>query len=92
MQHTYGTNAVRADGGELCRMPVKDEPARRRHGKLVECFESLMRAALKPEYQGYYGQLILSGDDLAEMGKLKDVGVPLGRRDAVSAGRRPLVS
>ncbi|MDF3141713.1 MULTISPECIES: hypothetical protein [unclassified Streptomyces] len=73
-------------------MPVKDELARRRHEKLVDPLESLMRTALRPEYQGYYGQLILSGDDLAEMGKLKDVGVPLGRRDAVSAGRRPPVS
>ncbi|MFD6909088.1 hypothetical protein OHO28_21725 [Streptomyces europaeiscabiei] len=64
-------------------MPVKDELARRRYEKLVERLESLMRAALKPEYQGYYGQLILSGDDLAEMGELKDV-----RRAAREAGHR----
>ena len=83
MQHTYGTHAMRADGGELCRMPVKDELARRRYEKLVDRLESLMRAALKPEYQGYYGQLILSGDDLAVLGELKDV-----RHAAREAGRR----
>ncbi|MEH0556070.1 hypothetical protein [Streptomyces sp. B21-101] len=64
-------------------MPVKDELARRRHEKLVERLEALMRAALKPEYQGYYGQLVLSGDDLAEMGELQDV-----RRAAREAGGR----
>ncbi len=31
LQHTYGTHAVRANGAELCRMPVKDELARRRY-------------------------------------------------------------
>ncbi|WLW54332.1 hypothetical protein [Streptomyces sp. YU58] len=64
-------------------MPVKDELARRRYEKLVERLESLMRVALKPEYQGYYGQLILGDDDLAEMGELKDV-----RRAAREAGHR----
>ncbi|MEH0470951.1 hypothetical protein QA943_19205 [Streptomyces sp. B21-097] len=64
-------------------MPVKDELARRRYEKLIDRLESLMRAALKPEYQGYYGQLILSGDDLAELGELKDV-----RHAAREAGRR----
>ncbi|MEV8364736.1 hypothetical protein [Streptomyces niveus] len=62
-------------------MPAKDELARRRYERLVERLESLMRAALKPEYQGYYGQLILSGDDLVEMGDLKDI-----RRAARAAG------
>ncbi|GAA2247294.1 hypothetical protein GCM10010415_01720 [Streptomyces atrovirens] len=64
-------------------MPAKDEPARRRYEKLVDRLESLMRAALKPEYEGYYGQLILGADDLAEMGEFKDV-----RRAAREAGRR----
>jgi hypothetical protein len=64
-------------------MPAKDELARRRYEKLVDRLESLMRAALKPEYEGYYGQLVLSGDDLAEMGELKDI-----RRAARQAGRR----
>ncbi|MEU0254940.1 hypothetical protein ABZ299_21060 [Streptomyces sp. NPDC006184] len=53
-------------------MPVKEELARRRYEKLVDRLESMMRAALKPEYQGHYGQLILSSDDLAEMGVLKE--------------------
>jgi hypothetical protein len=64
-------------------MPVKDEPARRRHEKLVERLESLMRAAPKPKYRGYYEQLILGSDDLAEVGELKDV-----RRAAREAWRR----
>ncbi|MDX3611974.1 hypothetical protein [Streptomyces europaeiscabiei] len=64
-------------------MPVKDELARRRYKKLVDRLESLMRSGLKPEYQGYYGQLILSGDDLADMGDLKDV-----RHAAREAGQR----
>ncbi|MCL6735045.1 hypothetical protein [Streptomyces neyagawaensis] len=64
-------------------MPVKDELARRRYEKLVDRLESLMRAALKPEYQGYYGQLILGRDDLAVPGELKDV-----RHAAREAGRR----
>ncbi|KUL44197.1 MULTISPECIES: hypothetical protein [Streptomyces violaceusniger group] len=63
-------------------MPAKDELARRRYEKVVDQRESLMRAALKPQYEGYYGQLILSGNDLAEMGELKDV-----RQAAREAGR-----
>ncbi len=42
-----------------------------------------MMAALRPEHEGYYGQLILGTDDLAEMSELKDV-----RRAAGEAGRR----
>jgi phage gp46-like protein len=64
-------------------MPAKDELARRRYEKLVDRLESLMRAALKPQYKGYYGQLVLSSSDLEEMGGLKDV-----RRAAREAGRR----
>ncbi|WP_267713814.1 hypothetical protein [Streptomyces sp. CoH17] len=64
-------------------MPVKDELTRRRYEKLVDRLESMMRAALKPQYEGYYGQLILSADDLAEMGELKNV-----RRAAREAGGR----
>jgi hypothetical protein len=33
---------VRADGGELCRMPVRDELARRRYEKLIDRLESMM--------------------------------------------------
>ncbi|MGW5086527.1 hypothetical protein [Streptomyces coelicoflavus] len=64
-------------------MPSKDDLARRRYEKLVDRLESLMRAALKPEFEGYYGQLILGADDLAEMGELKNV-----RRAARKAGQR----
>ncbi|MEV8104689.1 hypothetical protein [Streptomyces sp. NPDC088135] len=64
-------------------MPVKDELARRRYENLVDRLESLMRAALKPQYKGFYGQLVLSISDLEEMGELKDV-----RRAAREAGRR----
>ncbi|MEV3947020.1 hypothetical protein AB0K57_05070 [Streptomyces halstedii] len=64
-------------------MPAKDELARRRYEKLVGRLESLMRAALKPKYEGHYGQLILGADDLAEMGELTDV-----RRATREAGRR----
>ncbi|MFC7898294.1 hypothetical protein [Streptomyces sp. NPDC057381] len=64
-------------------MPAKDELARRRHEKLVDRLETLMRAGLKPQYEGYYGQLILSRDDLTVVGELKDV-----RRAAREAGGR----
>ncbi|MFF1838966.1 hypothetical protein ACFVXE_32990 [Streptomyces sp. NPDC058231] len=64
-------------------MAAKDELARRRYERLVDRLESMMRGTLRPEYQGYYGQLILGGDDLAEMGELADV-----RRAARQAGRR----
>ncbi|MET8809178.1 hypothetical protein [Streptomyces sp. NPDC004546] len=64
-------------------MAAEDELARRRHEKLVERLEALMQDALKPEYRGYCGQLILSGDDLAEVGELKAI-----RRAAREAGRR----
>ncbi|MFK0160859.1 hypothetical protein ACIQVK_53640 [Streptomyces sp. NPDC090493] len=64
-------------------MPAKDELAGRRYEKLVDRLEAQMQHTLKPEYAGYYGQLILSGDDLAEMGQLKDV-----RRAAREAGHR----
>ncbi|MGW5659459.1 hypothetical protein ACWEWG_05050 [Streptomyces sp. NPDC003758] len=64
-------------------MAVKDELARRRYEKLIDRLESMMQAALKPQFKGYHGQLILSSDDLAELGDLKDV-----RHAAREAGRR----
>ncbi|MFE9815921.1 hypothetical protein [Streptomyces sp. NBC_00236] len=64
-------------------MPIKDELARRRYQNMVDRLESLMKAGLKPQYKGYYGQLVLSSSDLEEMGELKDV-----RRAAREAGRR----
>ncbi|MEV0317147.1 hypothetical protein ACIBKX_36645 [Streptomyces sp. NPDC050658] len=69
-------------------MPAKDELGRRRYERLVDLLESMMRATLKPQYEGYYGQLILSGDDLAEMGDLKTCVVLPERPAAVSAGNR----
>ncbi|GAA0443667.1 hypothetical protein [Streptomyces olivaceiscleroticus] len=64
-------------------MPKKDELSQRRYRNLVDHLEGLMRAGLNPEYEGYYGQLILSSDELAELGELDDV-----RRAAREAGRR----
>ncbi|MDT0379410.1 hypothetical protein RM572_11585 [Streptomyces sp. DSM 42041] len=64
-------------------MPKKDELSQRRNRNLVDRLEGLMKAGLKPEYEGYYGQLILSGDKLAELGELDDI-----RRAAREAGRR----
>ncbi|WP_411099399.1 hypothetical protein [Streptomyces sp. x-45] len=64
-------------------MPKRDELARRRYEHLVIHLESLMRTALKPQYNGHYGQLFLSSNGLEEMGELKDV-----RRAAREAGRR----
>lgn len=66
-----------------CRLPAMAEPARRRREKLVDRLLSMSLAALAPRHEGYYGQLIPSGDDLAEMGELQDV-----RRAARKAGRR----
>ncbi len=64
-------------------MVRKDELSPRRYRNLVDHLENLMRTSLKPEYEGYYGQLILSSEDLAELGKLADI-----RRAAREAGRR----
>ncbi|MFJ9207212.1 hypothetical protein [Streptomyces sp. NPDC102264] len=62
---------------------MQDEPTRRRYEKLIDRLESLMRAALKPEYQGYYGRLILVSDDLAETASSRT-----SQRAAREAGRR----
>ncbi|MFI2211888.1 hypothetical protein [Streptomyces sp. NPDC020141] len=64
-------------------MTAKDKLARRRYEHLVDRLEGLLRASLKREYAGYYGQLILGADRLEELGDLKDV-----RRAAREAGRR----
>ncbi|MFE5029234.1 hypothetical protein ACFRAO_39575 [Streptomyces sp. NPDC056656] len=63
-------------------MPSKDELAQRRYEHLVEHLAGLLRASLKPEYEGYYGQLILSAERLEELGALDDI-----RRAAREAGR-----
>jgi hypothetical protein len=64
-------------------MPANDELSRRRHQHLVDHLEARMKAVLKPDYQGYYGQLILGADQLADLGTLDDI-----RRAAREAGRR----
>ncbi|MFI6286073.1 hypothetical protein ACIBCM_15150 [Streptomyces sp. NPDC051018] len=64
-------------------MAPKDELARRRYEHLVDRLEGLLRAGLKPEYAGYYGQLVLGAEHLEEMGDLQDV-----RRAAREAGSR----
>ncbi|WP_413800936.1 hypothetical protein [Streptomyces iranensis] len=64
-------------------MARKDELSQRRYRNLVDHLENQMRASLKPEYEGYYGQLILGSEDLAELGQLADI-----RRAAREAGRR----
>ncbi|MEU0687741.1 hypothetical protein [Streptomyces uncialis] len=64
-------------------MTAKDELAPRRYEHLVDRLEGLLRASLKPEYAGYYGQLILGAERLEELGGLQDV-----RRAAREAGSR----
>ncbi|MEU5158721.1 hypothetical protein AB0G74_03805 [Streptomyces sp. NPDC020875] len=64
-------------------MTAKDESARRRYEHLVDRLEGLLRASLKPEYAGYYGQLILGAERLEELGDLQNV-----RRAAREAGSR----
>ncbi|WP_330339346.1 hypothetical protein [Streptomyces sp. NBC_00557] len=73
-------------------MAVTDELARRRYEKLIGRLAWMMRAALEPQFQGYHGQLILSGDDLAGWATSRTSGMQLGKRDVVSAGRPPPVS
>ncbi|MYY11795.1 hypothetical protein GT204_23530 [Streptomyces sp. SID4919] len=64
-------------------MTAKDELALRRYEHLVDRLEGLLRASLKQEYAGYYGQLIVGAERLEELGGLKDV-----RRAAREAGSR----
>ncbi|MGW2161699.1 hypothetical protein [Nonomuraea sp. NPDC001699] len=61
----------------------KDELAQRRFVKLVDQIKAMMAAGLKPEYRGFYGQLILDQEAVAELGELADV-----RRAARAAGRQ----
>ncbi|SEN79124.1 hypothetical protein [Nonomuraea pusilla] len=61
----------------------KDELAERRFAKLVDQIKAMMAAGLRPEYRGFYGQLILNQDAVTELGELADV-----RRAARAAGRR----
>ncbi|MBE1582246.1 hypothetical protein ACFPOI_43985 [Nonomuraea angiospora] len=59
----------------------KDELAERRFAKLVDQVKAMMVACLKPEYRGFYGQLILARDAMAELGDVAEV-----RRAARAAG------
>ncbi|MEV4364429.1 hypothetical protein [Nonomuraea sp. NPDC049625] len=61
----------------------KDELAERRFAKLVDQVKAMMVACLKPEYRGFYGQLILARDAMAELGDVAEV-----RRAARAAGRQ----
>lgn len=61
----------------------KDELAERRFAKLVDQVKAMMTACLKPEYRGFYGQLVLNHDAVAELGELAEV-----RRAARAAGRQ----
>ncbi|MET8990826.1 hypothetical protein ABZW49_35700 [Nonomuraea wenchangensis] len=61
----------------------KDELAQRRFAKLVDQLNAMMTANLRPEYRGFYGQLILDRDAVTELGELADL-----RRAARAAGRQ----
>ncbi|MEV0623529.1 hypothetical protein AB0I81_60150 [Nonomuraea sp. NPDC050404] len=61
----------------------KDELAERRFAKLVDQVKAMMSARLKPEYHGFYGQLVLTRDAVTELGDAAEV-----RRAARTAGRR----
>ncbi|GAA2457830.1 hypothetical protein GCM10010433_69820 [Streptomyces pulveraceus] len=58
-QYTLGTHrahmGLRAEVGSRARCPAKDEPARRGYEKLVDRWEGLMRAPLKPRDRGCRG-------------------------------------
>ncbi|WP_333769818.1 hypothetical protein [Streptomyces sp. IBSBF 2435] len=64
-------------------MAREDELAKRRHDRLVARVEDLMRASLKPEYEGFYGSVTLTEADVEELGG--EAGEV--RRAARAAGR-----
>ncbi|MGP4095209.1 hypothetical protein [Nonomuraea sp. KM90] len=61
----------------------RDELAERRFAKLVDQVRVMMSARLRPEYRGFYGQLVLAREAVAELGEPADV-----RRAARAAGHR----
>ncbi|MFC4014792.1 hypothetical protein ACFOY2_46755 [Nonomuraea purpurea] len=61
----------------------KDELAELRFAKLVNQVKAMMSAGLKPEYRGFYGQLVLAREAVAELGEVAEV-----RRAARAAGRQ----
>jgi hypothetical protein len=65
-------------------MAAGDELAKRRYERLVGRVEALVRASLRPEYQGYGGQVVLSAESVEELGGSADEI----RRAARAVGRR----
>ncbi|MCF6475863.1 hypothetical protein FAF44_47120 [Nonomuraea sp. MG754425] len=61
----------------------KDELAERRFAKLVDQIKAMMSAGLKPEDRGFYGQLVLTREAVADLGEVAEV-----RRAARAAGRQ----
>ncbi|MEV6986764.1 hypothetical protein AB0M95_36660 [Sphaerisporangium sp. NPDC051017] len=61
----------------------KDELAERRFAKLVDQVKTMMSAGLKPEYRGFYGQLVLTRKAVAELGEVAEA-----RRAARAAGHQ----
>lgn len=61
----------------------RDELADRRLAKLADQMRALMSAGLKPEYRGFYGQVVLNAEAVVELGELADV-----REAGRAAGRQ----
>ncbi|MFE0156521.1 hypothetical protein ACFWY5_55985 [Nonomuraea sp. NPDC059007] len=61
----------------------KDELAGRRFAHLVEGLKTMMAANLKPQYGGFYGQLLLNREAVAGLGGAVEV-----RKAARGAGRQ----
>ncbi|MFI7131296.1 hypothetical protein ACIBQ1_36815 [Nonomuraea sp. NPDC050153] len=61
----------------------RNELAERRFAKLVNQVKAMMSACLKPEYRGFYGQLVLAREAVTELGEVAEV-----RRAARAAGRQ----
>ncbi|MFI0423552.1 hypothetical protein [Spongiactinospora sp. 9N601] len=63
-------------------MAGHDELGERRFGKKVDRLKALMEASLRPACRGYYGQLVLTDQQVGEIGDVAEV-----RRAARAAGR-----
>ncbi|MBM9508516.1 hypothetical protein [Actinacidiphila acididurans] len=65
-------------------MAAEDELARRRYGKLACRVEELMAGSLRPEFEGYGGQVLLSVEMVEDLGgSAEEI-----RRAARAVGRR----